>query len=240
MIKVENVSKTFRIPHQKRTSLFENIVGLFSPVKYENLKALDNVSFEINKGEFVGIIGLNGSGKSTLLKILAKVITPDSGNVKINGEVVPFLELGLGFSEELTAKENIYLNGSLLGLTRKEIKKEFNEIIKFAGLENFKDTKLKNFSSGMVLRLAFSTAIRAKGDIFLVDEVLAVGDAEFQQKCFDVFQKFKKEGKTIVFVSHSLNDVEKFCDRVIWLEKGKIKAIGKPKEIISEYISSLK
>ena len=237
MIQVENVTKKFKIPHENRNTVFESLIKIFKPIRYEILNAVDNVSFRIRQGEFIGIIGKNGSGKSTLLKLLAGIIRPDSGKIKINGEIIPFLELGLGFNGELTGKENIYLNGMLLGLTKKEIDNKFLEIISFAELEYFIDTKLKKFSAGMHLRLAFSIAIHAKGDIYLIDEAIAVGDEEFKKKCYHVFENFKKQGKTIIFVSHALESIESMCDRAILLENGKIKNFGNPEEIVYEYLN---
>jgi ABC-type polysaccharide/polyol phosphate transport system ATPase subunit len=204
---------------------------------YENLLALDNVSFEVKKGEFFGIIGANGSGKSTMLKILAGIYKPSSGYSEIKGKSSPFIELGVGFNPELTARENIFLNAAILGLSKKETEERFEDIIKFSELEQFLDQKLKNFSSGMQVRLAFSIAIQANADVLLIDEVLAVGDASFQQKCFDVFRDLKNKGVTIVFVSHALNIVGDFSDRVALLNKGKLFSIGKPQNVINDYLS---
>jgi len=238
MIKVDNVTKKFRIPHEKRNTVFESLINIFKPVNYEIFNAINDISFEVVAGECIGVIGKNGSGKSTLLKLLAGIIRPNSGNIEINGDIVPFLELGLGFSGELTGRDNIYLNGMLLGLTKKEIDKKFQEIVDFSELGNFIDTKLKKYSSGMHLRLAFSIAIHAKGDVYLVDEVIAVGDNEFKEKCFDVFMNFKKQGKTIIFVSHSLDTIEEICEKTILLERGKIRYFGKSKPVIGKYLQS--
>jgi ABC-2 type transport system ATP-binding protein len=204
---------------------------------YESFTALDDISFNIKKGEFISIIGRNGSGKSTLLKILAGIYTPDSGNVEINGGISPFLELGVGFNPELSGKDNIYLNGSILGLPLKEISRKFDEIVAFSELERFINLKVKNYSSGMYVRLAFSVAIHANKDILLMDEVLAVGDADFQAKCFNAFYRIMEEGKTIVFVSHDLNVVRKYSNRVILLQNGKTVLIGNPDEVIAKYKS---
>jgi ABC-type polysaccharide/polyol phosphate transport system ATPase subunit len=240
MIKVENVSKIFRIPSEKRQSLKMKIINVFNRTTYTNFIALENVNLEIKKGEFVGIIGKNGSGKSTLLKLITGIYPPTAGRISVAGEISAFLELGVGFNEELSARDNIYLYGAILGLTRKQISKKFNEIIRFAGLEQFVNMKLKSFSSGMQVRLAFSTAIQADAGIFLVDEVLAVGDADFQKKCYDVFERFKREGKTILFVSHDLETVKKFCDRLILIDNGKILEDGETSRIITKYLELLK
>lgn len=237
MIKVNSISKKFKIPHEKRNTVFESLKGILNPLTYETFYALNDLTFDVKQGEFIGIIGKNGSGKSTLLRILAGILKQDSGTYQINGKIIPFLELGLGFNGELTAKENIYLSGMLMGLSKEEIKNKFKEIIQFAELENFIDTKLKNFSSGMNMRLAFSIAINSKGDVYLIDEVLAVGDAEFQKKCFDVFEDYKNKGKTLVYVSHDLGSIERFCNRVIHLDKGKIIEIGEPKKVVMNYLN---
>ncbi len=237
VIKVNSLTKEFSLPHEKFSTAKQRFVNVFTRKSYENFMALNNVSFEIEKGEFFGIIGSNGSGKSTLLKILAKIYQPSKGSVEIKGRVAPFIELGVGFNPELTARENVFLNSAILGLSKKETEKKFAEIIKFAELENFVDQKLKNFSSGMQVRLAFAIAIQAHTEILLVDEVLAVGDANFQQKCFDVFRKLKGEKKTIVFVSHALNIIEEFCDRVALIDKSRLISIGKPRNVINDYLS---
>ena len=208
---VDNISKRFRIPHEKKTTLFQNIVGAVKrQFDYEEFWALRNVSFEIRRGETFGIIGRNGSGKTTLLKILAKVLYPDNGSVTVNGEVASFLELGVGFQPELTAQENIYIYSCILGISRKEVEKKYDDIFDFAELKKFENMKLKNFSSGMYLRLAFSTAIHANPDTLLIDEVLAVGDEDFQKKCSDKINEFREQGKTIVFVSHSLEVINDY------------------------------
>lgn len=235
MIKVKNLSKEFLIPHQRRDTLKEGFIGLFKKSTYERFKALNNLSLQVAQGEFIGIIGKNGSGKSTLLKILSGIYQPDSGSVEVKGEIAPFLELGIGFQPELTARENIYLNGTLLGMTRKEINQRFDSMVTFAGVENFIDLKVKNYSSGMRARLAFAIAREADADIYLIDEVLAVGDESFQQKCLEVFRDWKKKGKTILFVSHNPGLIEEFCSRVILLDQGRILAEGKAKEVIEQY-----
>jgi ABC-2 type transport system ATP-binding protein len=222
-IKVENVSKIFRLPHEKNTSIKSTIINFWRHDRtYEKLQALNDVSFEIKQGEFFGIVGRNGSGKSTLLKILAGIYQPTSGQVHVNGKLVPFIELGVGFNPELTGRENVYLNGALLGFNRKEMAAMYKDIVEFAELERFMDQKLKNYSSGMQVRLAFSIAIRAKGDILELDEVLAVGDEAFQIKCVDHFIKLKQEKKTVILATHQMKHVEQFCDRALVLDQGKI------------------
>nr|MCK4929608.1 ABC transporter ATP-binding protein [Nanoarchaeota archaeon] len=237
IIEIRNLSKIFNIPHEQRSTLAESIIGTITrgKVKYEQLCALRNITLNIKKGEFIGIIGPNGSGKTTLLKIITGILEPERGSVKVIGNVVPFLELGIGFIQDLTAKENIYLYSSLLKLTKKEVDEKFDRIINFAEIKKFIDTPLKDFSTGMLARLAFSIAKEAEGDIYLIDEVLAVGDEEFQKKCISVFDDLKKKGKTVLFVSHSLDMVEKTCHRVIYLDSGKIVKTGSPKTVINTY-----
>jgi len=235
-VKVEHLWKTFQIPHERRTTLFENLVGFMKPRQYETFTVLKDVSFEVNEGECVGIIGDNGSGKSTLLKIIANILRPSKGTVKVEGKMTPFLELGVGFQPDLTVKENIGVYATVMGLSKKEIKDRTDAIIEFAGLENFSDTKLKNLSSGMQVRLAFSTAIQTDPDVLLVDEVLAVGDMEFQQKCFEVFNCYRKEGVTILFVSHDLGSVRKFCDKTLLLKEGQQIVFEETNRVIDKYI----
>lgn len=234
-IKVENIKKDFKIPHEKYTNIRERLFYFYKKNEYEVLKALNDVSFEVKRGEFFGIIGSNGSGKSTLLKILANIYNSDSGKIEMNGDVSPFLELGVGFNPELSGRDNIYLNGIILGLRKKEVKKVFNKIVEFSGLGRFIDQKLKNYSSGMEVRLAFAIAIHANKDILLMDEVLAVGDEEFQKKCIAEFMKYKKEGKTVVLVTHDMDTVKKYCDRVALFDTGRIVAVGDPQKIIEIY-----
>jgi len=237
---VDNISKKFRIPHEKKTTVFQNIIGLIKrQFDYEEFWALKDVSFEVNKGEALGIIGKNGSGKSTLLKILAQVLYPNSGSVTMNGKVASFLELGVGFQPELTARENVYIYSSILGLRRKQVDRIYDEILDFAELKKFENMKLKNFSSGMYLRLAFSTAINAIPDTLLIDEVLAVGDETFQKKCRDKINQFQTEGKTIVFVSHDLDTVKKLCQRSMLLNEGRIVIIGDTEKVINDYLAML-
>lgn len=235
-IHVKNVSKTFRIPREKITSLRGAATSLFKDHSYEEFKALDGVSFDVKKGEFFGIIGRNGSGKSTLLKILAGIYTPDKGTVKVNGLISPFLELGIGFNPELSGRDNVFLNATVLGLTQKEISNKFDAIVKFAELERFIDQKLKNYSSGMQVRLAFAVSIFANREILLMDEVLAVGDNNFQSKCLEEFNKYKKMGRTVIIVTHDVSVVERYCDRAMLLRNGKIEKIGKPGKVVAEYI----
>jgi ABC-type polysaccharide/polyol phosphate transport system ATPase subunit len=238
-VEVVGVSKTFRLPHEERTTFKEHFLHPFQRVTYETQRALDDVSFCVERGEFFGIVGPNGSGKSTLLKILAGIYRADSGLVRIDGLLSPFIELGVGFNPELNARDNIRINGTLLGLSRRELNARFDEIIGFAELERFVDQKLKNFSSGMLLRLAYSIAIQVEFDILLLDEVLAVGDQSFQEKCFATFRRFREEGKTIVFVSHDLGSIEHFCHRVLLLRDGRLEAIGEPTDVIATYHESI-
>ena len=241
VIKVTNVSKKFRLYHENRTTFFEAFCGIFDRKQYyEDLQVLNGISFELKKGEALGILGRNGSGKTTLLRILSKIYKADSGSVEINGTLVPLLALGLGFHPELTATANIYQSSTLLGFDKKEISNQVDEIIKFAELEKFADTKIKNFSQGMLMRLAFSTAVQVNPDILVLDEVVAVGDMNFQKKCFNTIKDFKKRGKSIVLVSHSIRDIENVCDRAIFLNKGNIVKIGPTEEVISEYQNFMK
>ena len=235
VIEVKNVSKTFKIPVERRSQLKDYFIHPFKKAKYNTFVALKNVNFTVKRGEFLGIIGRNGSGKSTLLKVISSIYLPNKGDILVKGKLIPFLELGVGFNPELTAKANVFLNGAILGLTRDQVRSKYNDIIEFSELQGFEETQLKNFSSGMQVRLAFSIAIQAEGDIYLLDEVLAVGDLSFQQKCFDMFRKLKKEGKTIIFVSHSMGAIEEFCDRVILLEKGMIKGEGSAFNVVQKY-----
>ena len=235
-IQVKNVSKTFKIPHEKISTVRGAFVNILKKKTYEEFKALDDVSFEVKKGEFFGIIGRNGSGKSTLLKVLAGIYQADAGKVKVNGLISPFLELGIGFNPELSGRDNIYLNGTVLGLTKKQIDEKFNDIVGFSELERFIDQKLKNYSSGMQVRLAFSVAIHANREILLMDEVLAVGDSNFQQKCLEEFNKYRDLGKTVILVTHDISTIQKYCDRAMLLRKGKIEMIGDPEEVGNKYI----
>ncbi len=234
-IKIENLSKTFKLPHEKHTSVKSAFVNFYRRRTFENLQALKDVSFEIKKGEFFGIVGRNGSGKSTLLKLIAGIYAPTKGTITISGSLTPFIELGVGFNPELTGRENVFLNGALLGFNRKQMRAMYNDIVDFAELEKFMDQKLKNYSSGMQVRLAFSIAIRAQSDILLLDEVLAVGDSNFQKKCIEVFRSLKRQSKTIVLVSHDTVQIERFCDRVVLIDKGEIVQVDSPAKIIEAY-----
>lgn len=235
-IKVEGINKAFKLPHEKQTSVKSLFVNMFRRRTYERQQVLNDISFEIKKGEFFGIVGRNGSGKSTLLKLLAGIYSPEEGRIQIKGNLTPFIELGVGFNPELTGRENVFLNGALLGFNRKEIEDMYGDIVEFAELERFMDQKLKNYSSGMQVRLAFSIAIRAKSDILLIDEVLAVGDVNFQNKCLAVFEELKRRGSTIVFVSHDMEAVRRFCDKVVLIEKGQITMRGHAQKVIDEYL----
>lgn len=235
-IKVEGVDKDFDLPHEAQNSLKTRILHPMSKGKnIEKQHALKDISFEIKKGEFFGIVGRNGSGKSTLLKILAGIYTPTKGKVTVNGSLTPFIELGVGFNPELTGRENVYLNGAMLGFSTKEMEKMYDEIVEFAELEKFMDQKLKNYSSGMQVRLAFSVAIRAKSDILLLDEVLAVGDEAFQRKCFSYFRKLKKDKKTVILVTHDMSAVRAYCDRAIMIDQGSVKAKYAPEKVSIAY-----
>jgi ABC-2 type transport system ATP-binding protein len=238
VIRVEEVSKIFRLPHEKHNSLKSAVVNFYRGQKgYDLQKALENVSFEVKKGEFFGIVGRNGSGKSTLLKLLAGIYSPTVGTINISGSLTPFIELGVGFNQELTGRENVFLNGALLGFNRKEMSKMYKDIVDFAEIERFMDQKLKNYSSGMQVRLAFSIAIRARSDILLLDEVLAVGDAEFQQKCYNYFEELKEQNKTVVLVTHDMGAMKRFCTKAIYIDDGKVTAQGDPLDIADAYMA---
>src|SRR6266550_2895249 len=234
-IEVVAVSKSFRIPHEPRTYFKEYFLHPFRRTTYERNDALKDVSFSVDAGEFFGIFGPNGSGKSTLLRVLAGIYVPDTGRVRVNGLLSPFIELGVGFNPELNARDNIRINATLSGLTRRELDNKFDRIFEFSELERFVDQKLKNYSSGMLLRLAYSIAIQIPFDVLLLDEVLAVGDESFQQKCFATFDRFKEEGKTVVLVTHDLNLLSRFCDRVLLIENGVVRAIGPTDDAIDVY-----
>lgn len=239
VVRINNVSKSFKLPHEQHSGLKQVITGVLSRKHkrgYEVQHALKGVSFEVEKGDFFGIVGRNGSGKSTLLKTLSGIYEPDSGSVEVNGSLVPFIELGVGFNPELTGRENVFLNGALLGFTHKQVASMYNEIVSFAELEKFMDQKLKNYSSGMQVRLAFSIAIRAKSDILVLDEVLAVGDEAFQRKCNDYFDKIKRDkDQTVILVTHSMEAVKKYCNKAILIKGGDVIAQGDPQEIANEY-----
>jgi len=224
VIQVKNLSKSFIIPHQRHDSLVEYLSHpnrIFKP-SGEKFTVLKDIDLDVYPGDFLGIMGRNGSGKSTLLKILAGIYSPTSGSVKVRGKMVPFLELGVGFNSELSGRENVFLNGIILGLSRSFLNEKYNEIVKFAELEKFMDMPLKNYSSGMQVRLAFSIAIMADADVYILDEVLAVGDIEFQKKCFNIFREYKKRKKTIILVTHSSASVKDFCNRAAFLKDGRL------------------
>ncbi len=233
-LSVENVTKTFRI-HSERASSLKQFIASGGRNKYEEFTALDNVSLEVGVGEAVGIIGHNGSGKSTLLKCMAKILTPESGHITLNKRMAALLELGAGFHPELSGRDNVYLNAAILGMARKEIELRFDEVVKFSGLEKFIDSPVKTYSSGMYVRLAFAVAINVDPELLLIDEILAVGDVTFQQKCMEKFVDFREQGRTLVLVTHDTSSVRHFCDRAIWLDSGKIRAQGKPADVIDEY-----
>lgn len=235
-IEVEHLHKIFRIPHEKRNTLFESLAGSLRPPQYETFQALKDINFTVEEGEALGIIGENGSGKSTLLKIIANILRPTGGSVKVHKKITPFLELGVGFQPNFTASENVKTYATIMGISKREIESKLDDVLEFAGLEKFRDTKLKNFSSGMQVRLAFSTAIQTDPEILLMDEVLAVGDMEFQQKCLDVLNQYRKEGVTIVFVSHDLGAVRRFCDKTLLLHKGVQVALGNTADVIDKYV----
>lgn len=234
-IRVRDLHKSFKLPTERAWGLKQAIFNRLKGVKgYRQQKVLRGIDFEVKKGEFVGIVGRNGSGKSTLLKVMSGIYVPQKGEVDIYGTLVPFIELGVGFNPELTGRENIYLNGALLGFSNEEVAEMYDEIVRFAELKDFMDQKLKNYSSGMQVRLAFSIAIRARGDILVLDEVLAVGDAAFQKKCNDYFESLHGN-QTVILVTHSMENITKFCDRAILIENGKILKDGNPEEVAAAY-----
>lgn len=234
-VEIKNIHKEFVLIQNKSTTLKQAVVNIVRENHKTVYKVLDEVSFNVNEGDFFGIIGRNGSGKSTLLKLIAGVYEPTAGNIYVNGGLTPFIELGVGFNAELSGRDNVYLNGAMLGFTRKQMNEMYDEIVSFAELEPFMDQKLKNYSSGMQVRLAFSIAIKAENDILIFDEVLAVGDANFQQKCLEQFEKLKKQKKTIILVSHSMEMIKRFCSRAVLLADGKVEYIGDPKKAIDKY-----
>ena len=236
-LEVKNVSKSFRLPTEQANGIKQAFVNWTKGVKgYKEQHVLKDISFKVEKGDFFGIVGRNGSGKSTLLKIISQIYTPEKGEVKVNGTLIPFIELGVGFNPELTGRENVYMNGALLGFSREEVSKMYPEIVEFAELEEFMDQKLKNYSSGMQVRLAFSIAIKAQGDILVLDEVLAVGDEAFQRKCNDFFEKIKKDKtKTVILVTHSMDSVRKYCNKAMMIRNGKVVVYGSPQDVASQY-----
>ncbi len=240
IVEIHKISKTFKLPHERHTSIKSALLNFYRKNKsYEEQRVLKDISFKIKKGEFFGIVGRNGSGKSTLLKLLAGIYMPGSGKIQVNGSLTPFIELGVGFNPELTGRENVFLNGALLGFNRKEMTAMYEDIVSFAELERFMDQKLKNYSSGMQVRLAFSIAIRANSDILLIDEVLAVGDAIFQKKCFNYFKELKRLKKTVILVSHDASILQEYCDRGVLLERGGIVSEGRISSVVKDYIDLL-
>lgn len=238
-VEVHGVKKSFYLPHHKNNSLKSAITQVFKkkPKGGNTFNALDGVSFNVEKGDFFGILGRNGSGKSTLLKIISEIYQPSQGSVKHQGKVVSFIELGVGFKMELSGRENVFLNGALLGFSRKEVEEMYDDIVEFAELEKFMDQKLKNYSSGMKVRLAFSVAIRAKADVLILDEVLAVGDAAFQRKCNDYFKTLKDDKKTVILVTHSMGAVRDFCNKAVVIEKGKVIFDGEATKAADVYLN---
>ena len=235
-IEVRDLHKSYRIPVAKVSTLKERAASLFRPTEYRELRALDGISFEVEQGEFFGIVGRNGSGKSTLLKLLASIYRADSGRIRIAGRLAPFIELGVGFNPELTAHENVEMNGVMMGLTPREARARFDSVMDFAELGEFAELKLKNYSSGMLVRLAFSLMVQVDADLLMVDEVLAVGDAAFQLKCMDAFTRLHERGKTIVLVTHDTTVVERYCDRALLIEGGKIDTAGDPGDVSRRYL----
>ena len=235
-VKVDHVSKYFKLPTEATNSLRTALVNRFKGIKgYKEQHVLKDISFEVEKGDFFGILGRNGSGKSTLLKIISEIYVPEKGTVTIDGKLVSFIELGVGFNPELTGRENVYMNGAMLGFSTAEIDAMYDDIVDFAELHEFMNQKLKNYSSGMQVRLAFSVAIKAQGDILILDEVLAVGDEAFQRKCNDYFQERKKSGKTTILVTHDMGAVKKYCNKAVLIENGLVKAIGSPENVANQY-----
>ncbi len=235
---VQDLDKTFRIPKQHVHTLKERALHPFRSSDYREYPVLRDISFEVQRGEFFGIVGRNGSGKSTLLKCMAGIYRPERGRIQIAGRLAPFIELGVGFNPDLTALDNVIINGVMMGLSPREARRRFDEIIEFAELEDYLDMKLKNYSSGMQVRLAFSVMVQASADVLLIDEVLAVGDAAFQQKCLDVFYRLRDEGRTIILVTHDMAAVERFCHRAMFLQDGDIRMIGDPAEVGRAYLAA--
>ena len=235
-VKIDHVSKYFRLPTEASTSLRTTLVNRFRGIKgYKEQHVLKDIDFEVEKGDFFGIVGRNGSGKSTLLKIISQIYVPEKGKVTVNGKLVSFIELGVGFNPELTGRENVYMNGAMLGFSTQEIDEMYDEIVDFAELHEFMNQKLKNYSSGMQVRLAFSVAIKARGDVLVLDEVLAVGDEAFQRKCNDYFLERKKSGLTTILVTHDMNAVKKYCNKAVLIEDGLIKVAGNVDKVANQY-----
>ena len=238
-LKVEHVSKSFRLPTEKASGIKQAFINrMHGKTGYTKQEVLKDISFEINKGDFFGIVGRNGSGKSTLLKLISQIYTPDSGKIIVNGSLVPFIELGVGFNPELTGRENVYLNGAMLGFSEEEVDVMYDEIVEFAELHDFMDQKLKNYSSGMQVRLAFSVAIKAQGDILVLDEILAVGDEAFQRKCYSYFAQLKRDKNTVILVTHAMDNITRFCNKAIMIEDGEIIESGSVKTVSERYVQS--
>lgn len=237
VLSASHISKSFKLPTEQTTGLKQSFVNWTRGIKgYKKQEVLKDVSFEVHQGEFFGIVGRNGGGKSTLLKLISQIYYPESGDISVKGKLVPFIELGVGFNPELTGRENVYLNGALLGFTREEIDDMYDDIVEFAELDEFMDQKLKNYSSGMQVRLAFSVAIKAQGDILVLDEVLAVGDEAFQRKCDDFFTEIKSDpSKTVILVTHDMNSVKRYCSRAMMIADGRVEAIGDPETVSQQY-----
>ncbi|EHJ57012.1 hypothetical protein HMPREF9318_00677 [Streptococcus urinalis FB127-CNA-2] len=235
-VKVEHVSKSFKLPTEATKSFRTALVNRFRGIKgFTEQQVLKDIDFDVYKGDFFGIVGRNGSGKSTLLKIISQIYTPEKGNVQVEGKMVSFIELGVGFNPELTGRENVYMNGAMLGFTTEEVDAMYDDIVNFAELHDFMNQKLKNYSSGMQVRLAFSVAIKAEGDVLILDEVLAVGDEAFQRKCNDYFMERKESGKTTILVTHDMGAVKKYCNRAVLIENGLVKAYGEPNDVANQY-----
>ena len=239
MIKANHITVSYRMSHDKIQSIKEYLVAMLKrKLKYEEFHALKDVSFEIKKGEVVGIVGNNGAGKSTLLKVISGILRPTEGSVEVSGNVVPMLELGSGFDFDLTGRENVFLNGSILGYSESFLKSKYNEIVEFSELGDFIDIPMRNYSSGMIMRLAFSIASMVSPDILIVDEILAVGDAAFQEKSYARMTELMSHGTTVLLVSHNIDQIRSLCDRVVWLDHGNVVAVGDTQEICDRYASS--
>ncbi|AAT86758.1 ABC transporter ATP-binding protein [Streptococcus pyogenes JRS4] len=235
-VKVQHVSKTFKLPTEATKSFRTTLVNRLRGIKgFTEQHVLKDINFDVYKGDFFGIVGRNGSGKSTLLKIISQIYIPEKGQVTVDGKMVSFIELGVGFNPELTGRENVYMNGAMLGFTKDEVDDMYNDIVDFAELHHFMNQKLKNYSSGMQVRLAFSVAIKAQGDVLILDEVLAVGDEAFQRKCNDYFMERKDSGKTTILVTHDMGAVKKYCNRAVLIEDGLVKAYGEPFDVANQY-----
>src|SRR3954471_1275635 len=235
VIEARGVEKTFRIPDHRVDTFKERALHPFAGSHYRELRALRDVSFDVRRGEFFGVVGRNGSGKSTLLKIMSSIYRADAGRIRMAGRLAPFIELGVGFNPELTSRENVVLNGVMMGLGRREAARRLDAILDFAELRDFADLKLKNYSSGMMVRLAFAVMVEADADVMLVDEVLAVGDAAFGQRCMDVFHARRRAGKTLVLVTHDMSTVESLCDRAMLIDEGEVSYLGDPGETAMRY-----